>query len=505
MLTRIKKNIVANFLGNSWTALVTLAFVPLYIRFMGIEAYGLVGFFAVLQGVFSLLDLGLSATLTREMARLSVLPDKAQEMRDLVRTLETAYWGIATVIGLLVILFASPIAHHWVKAGQLSTATVQHALILMGLSMALQWPFSLYAGGLMGLQRQVMLSGLTAFMATFRGGGAVLILWLISPTIQAFFGWQIVSIGLQVFLLAFFLWRSLPPSETAAGFKVDLLRNIWRFAAGLTGITAMTLILTQLDKIILSKMLVLKMFGYYTLATVAASALGYIVGPCFNAIYPRLTQLVALGNKTELKEFYHRGCQLIAVLILPTAVLMSLFSREIFFLWTQNQVTVEHTSVIMSLLVIGGALNGLMYMPYGLQLAYGWTRLTFIASTISVILLIPLIIFMTTKYGAVGAAIVWVILNTGYMLFLIPIMHRRLLAGEKWRWYLEDVSYPLLAALGTIGAGRWFISGQMSLAGMVVSLLAVYLTALATAALAAPLVRTQIIGIAQRLRVTYGV
>jgi O-antigen/teichoic acid export membrane protein len=175
-MSQLKVNIIANFIGNGWTALMTLGCVPLYIYFMGIEAYGLVGFFSVLMGVFSLLDMGLSATLSREMARLSVLADKAQEMRDLVRTLEMVYWAVAVILAVVVILFASPIAHHWVQAGQLSTQTVKHAIVLMGLAIALQWPFNFYAGGLVGLQRLVLLNGFNIVMATIRGGGSVLIL-----------------------------------------------------------------------------------------------------------------------------------------------------------------------------------------------------------------------------------------------------------------------------------------------------------------------------------------
>ena len=505
LMSRLKVNILANFIGNGWTVLVNLGLVPLYIHFMGIEAYGLVGFFVVLQGLFSLLDMGLSATLSREMARLSALPDTAQEMRNLVRTLETLYWVVAVVIGLVVIILAAPIAHHWVQPGQLSSETVKKAVVLMGIGMALQWPFSLYAGGLMGLQRQVMLNGLNAVMTTIRGGGAVLILWLVSPTIEAFFGWQIFSGALRVFLIAAFLWGSLPATGKAAGFKVNLFRNIWHFAAGMTGITAMALVLTQLDKIILSKMLSLKMFGYYTLAAVAASAISYIVGPCFNAIYPRFTQLVASGNQPELEAFYHRGCQLVSVLIVPTAIVMSLFSREIIFLWTQNRVTAENTHLILSLLVIGGALNGLMHLPYALQLANGWTMLTFYVNLVSVIILVPVIILLTLNFGAVGAAIAWIILNSGYVLFVIPIMHRYLLPGEKWRWYREDVGFPFLVALGITGVGRLLVHGQMSSPVAAVVLLAIYVAALAATALAAPLVRTEIMGIARRFRVTYGI
>jgi len=501
----LKRNIIANFIGSSWATVMSLVFIPLYIHFMGIEAYGLVGFFLVLQGAFSLLDMGLSATLSREMARLSVQPDRAQEMRDLSRTLEIIYWAIAVVIGLVVMTFASTITHRWLHAGQLSTETVKRAIALMGLTLVLQWPFSLYSGGLMGLQRQVLLNGFNAIMATLRGGGAVLILWLISPTIQAFFIWQIIVSALRAVLIALLFWRSLPSIDETATFKINLFRNLWRFMTGMAGISAMTMILGQVDKIILSKMLSLKMFGYYTLATMAASIVGFMATPFFFAIYPRLTQLVALGKHDELKELYHRSCQTVSVLVLPTSMVVALFSREILFIWTMNHITTDNTSLILSILVIGGGLSGLLYLPYILQLAYGWTRLTFYISSLSVLFLVPFIIFMTTKYGATGAAIGWIVLNMGYLLFAIPIIHRRLLPGEQWRWYREDVSYPLLAALVIVGLGRWLIHGQMSAPVTGIAVLSVYVTALAIAALAAPLVRAQIMGIAHRLRVTYGV
>jgi O-antigen/teichoic acid export membrane protein len=68
-----------------------LLIVPLYIRFMGMEAYGLIGFYAMLQGTLQILDLGLSPTMTRELARYSSQSGKEHEMRDFVRTLEIGY------------------------------------------------------------------------------------------------------------------------------------------------------------------------------------------------------------------------------------------------------------------------------------------------------------------------------------------------------------------------------------------------------------------------------
>ncbi len=70
-MSQLKRNIIANFAGKAWTALISLAFIPLYISFIGIEGYGLVGVYLALFAVFSLLDLGLGTTLNRELASLS--------------------------------------------------------------------------------------------------------------------------------------------------------------------------------------------------------------------------------------------------------------------------------------------------------------------------------------------------------------------------------------------------------------------------------------------------
>ena len=65
----IKVNIAAHYLGQGWTALMQLAFIPFYIKYLGMEAYGLIGFFAMLQAGLALLDMGMTPTLNREMAR----------------------------------------------------------------------------------------------------------------------------------------------------------------------------------------------------------------------------------------------------------------------------------------------------------------------------------------------------------------------------------------------------------------------------------------------------
>ena len=65
-----------------------LFFIPLYIKYLGIEAYGLIGIFALLQAWLALLDMGMTPTLSREMARFTGGAHDAQSIRDLLHVSE---------------------------------------------------------------------------------------------------------------------------------------------------------------------------------------------------------------------------------------------------------------------------------------------------------------------------------------------------------------------------------------------------------------------------------
>jgi O-antigen/teichoic acid export membrane protein len=484
-----RRNVLANIAGKGWAALISLAFVPIYIRFLGIEAFGLIGFFLSLYAIMSLFDLGLGTTLNRELAKMSSQSRAGREMRDLLRTLEIAYWLIGILIGLIIAALAPAIAAHWIKAQQLSQHTVEQALLLMGIALACQWPIALYTGGLMGLQRQVLQNALSATMITVRSAGAALVLWQVSATIEAFLVWQLASSLAETLINAIALWRSLPAETAPPRFRFQLVLGVWRFAAGVTGISALAVILTQLDKVILSSVLSLEMFGYYSLASRVAGALYYLINPVIATFFPRFSQLFALGDEQELRRLYHRGCQLMSVLILPPAVVLMLFSHELLLLWTQDRSIAENSYLVLSLLVAGNTLNALLSLPGALQLAYGWTRLLLVINTASVLLFAPLIYFMSLYYGGVGAAMVWILLNAGYMLVNQNLMHRRLLRGELWRWYRLDIGQPLVVTVAVAGVWKWLIPHTETVWSSLLNLILVSAVTLVAAIIAAPEIR----------------
>ena len=443
-----------------------MVLVPLYIHFMGIEAYGLVGFFAVLQAVLAFLDFGLSIALNREMARFSILSNTERDMRDLVRTLEIIYWLVAVIIGITILIFAPLVANKWVQAKELPLSVVQQAVMMMGFIIVFQWPASLYSGGLLGLQRQVMVNVVTVISATLRGFGVVLVLWLIAPTIQAFFAWQTLISAGTTLALGVILWRSLPHSSCPPRFNLRLLKAIGRFAVGTTGLTLQAVISSQQDKIILSKFIPLDSFGYYSLSASIAQNLGRLITPITTAVFPKFTQLHEQHDQSGLARLYHQSCQLLAVLIFPAAMTLAFFSPEVLYLWTRNPDIVQRSHLFLTLLSVGAALNIVMYIPSILQTAEGWLSLTLRANMIGLLCMIPLTVLLTRWYGAVGAAYSWISVNVANILIVPHFIHRRLLNAEKHKWYLYDVGFPLAAAVITALVFRIFLLPSLSAWGL---------------------------------------
>jgi O-antigen/teichoic acid export membrane protein len=127
-------------------------------------------------------------------------------------------------------------------------------------------------------------------------------------------------------------------------------------------------------------------------------------------------------------------------------VVLIVFGDRILTLWTNDPLMVVQVYPLMQIVLLGTLLNVLMWIPYQLQLAHGWTSLAIKINLAAVVILVPCILIAVPIYGSIGAAWIWVILNIGYLFFGIFFMHRKLLVTEKFRWYGQDVLVPITVA-----------------------------------------------------------
>ncbi len=485
----VRKNASANLAGRIWTALMSFAFVPLYIRLLGMEAYGLIGFFASMMAVFAILDLGLGLTVNRELARSAAQGGVGGDARDLFRTLEVVYWAIAAMIGIGIVLLAPLIVDHWLNIRSLNRNTAINGVRAMGFTALVRWPVSLYVGAMMGLQHQLRLNIVTSIFATLASAGVIVVLMLVSRTVTAFFLWQAVIAGCLVLTLRTFAWNSIALPGHRPRIRAAALGATLGFSAAVTGITLLSVILTQLDKFVLSRLLPLDAFGNYALAGAIAAVLTTAGAAVESATFPALSRLVAMGDAPAERRLYHQASQGLALVVVPVTMALVLFAHELLSAYVHDPAIVEPTYRLLSVLAAGNGLLALMFMPLSLQLANGWTRLSLYKNIVAVVAFVPCLYVLALHFGAIGAAFAWLILTTGYFLIEVPIMHRRLLPGAQWRWYGKDIGGTLLISLVILGTMRIVMPTDASLVVKIVLIMLATAAALVGSALALPSVR----------------
>jgi O-antigen/teichoic acid export membrane protein len=166
-----------------------------------------------------------------------------------------------------------------------------------------------------------------------------------------------------------------------------------------------------------------------------------------------------------------------------------IFADTVLSAWTGNPTLTQAAAPILRILAFGTLLGGFIGVPFQMQLAYGWTKLTVKMNLVAVALLVPMLFLVVPRYGGIGAAWVWVTLNAGYVLLGVHFMHLQVLPSEKLRWYGQDVITPASAAAAAALVCRYSLPNR---AGTIIDLLVLLFTSVCVvvaAILVSPLVR----------------
>ena len=455
-MARLTANVAANIVGLAWSALTQLVCLPLYLRFLGAEQFGLIGFFATLQAVALVLDLGIGPTLARELAKRSLDSSELVASRNLLRTVELVYLTLGVVAGSSIIVAAPWISSHWLGSAADRSESIRFAIRLMGVVVGLQWPLSLYQGGLVSLERQLPLNVIKISMTSLAAGGSLFVVARLSATPAAFFSCQAVVFVLYVLATRGALWRSLQSGHRPR-WTPSMLRGLWRFSAGMTGLMLTGMVLGQADKIFLSRVTALRTFGFYALASTLCGGLSVLILPLFNGLYPRFSTLAVAGDTGSLRRLYHDGTQYMAALVLPISATISLFGQPLVYLWTGNPEAAAVAGPILSVLIVSTGLNGLIHVPYALEIAHGKTARWFRINLFLIGVIVPLLFVLFHRYGPIGTAAACLIMNVLYVAIGVSLTHRRFLRGESREWFFEDVAPPLLASVGVVMLCRFIL------------------------------------------------
>lgn len=487
----LKGNILANYVSQIYVTMIGIVMVPLFVKYMGVEAYGLVGFFAMLQAWFQLLDMGLTPTMARETARFNGGAIDAQSLRRLLRALEGIFIAVAVLGCVGLLLSSGVIAGSWLKVQQLPLIEVQHAIMIIALIVALRWTCGLYRGAINGFERMVWLGGLNIAVATARFVLVIPFFIFVGTSPTEFFSYQLAIALVEITVLVTKTYRLLPKTQSGhrTPWQWGPLRGVLRFSLSIAFTSSVWVLVTQTDKLVLSKLLSLTDYAYFTLAVLVAGGVMILSGPISGALLPRLTKLNAEGDEAGLIRLYRNATQFVAVIAIPASLVLAFFAEHVLWAWTGNVNIAINAAPVLALYALGNGILALGAFPYYLQFAKGDVRLHLIGNVFFVVLLIPCLVWATMRYGAVGAGYAWLGANTVYFLVWVPKVHRRFVTGLHSVWILQDVCAIVLCSVAGVTMAYYFVEWPQERLHVAITIAVVSLLALVISATGSSLVR----------------
>ena len=432
--------LLVNLAGGGWGALVQLVCIPIYLQRLGVEAYGLIAFATTLYLTVKALDLGASHAMNREMARASDSADAAAGTRRFALRLERLYLAAGAAIGLALLALAPAIATRWISPGAMPPADVTSGVRLIALLVLVQWPLTLYQGALMGQRRAVEMNALAVVMTTLSGGGALVLIAFVRPSVHLVLGWLVGTALVHTLLAARLHHRGLAPAsaegDAAAGSPT--LASV--VPAGALTVTA--LLLMQADKLAASNSLALADYGGYMLGVAVASGIAVLAAPVFNAVFPRLSALAAARDDAGVRATLGAATQALGVLVFPAAAVMVLLAEDVLLLWTRNASAAAGAADALRALAVGGALYGLLQLSQALQMAAGTARRGVLLNIGAAALVLGAAALPAA--AAAGATIAWTWAGALALHLLIgALLVHQPLAGGAAAWLGRDVGRPL--------------------------------------------------------------
>lgn len=444
------RNTALNYLGQAYVLLVGILIMPFYLVHLGAEAYGLIGFFAVMQAWLQLLDAGLSPSLVRAVAHQQGVPAHERSLGRLLRSFEIIFLPLAA-ISCVTIYLASPwIAVHWLNAQALDPQTLINCIGLMGAVIALRLYSTLYKSGIQGLEQHGWLNGVNIFIATLRYFGGLLLVSQLSQDPQDFFEFQVLIGLIEALIFAIRAWRQMPVGRLFTGFDWQLVKPILPFAASMSFTAVLWIVLTQMDKVLLSEMLPLDQYGYFSLVALITTGILMLTNPLVQALLPRLTVLIAEGRPQDMQALYLLAHRFTCTFLFPMAAIVALHAEPLIYAWTGDQAAAQWSRSVLPWYALGSAIMAASAFQFYLQYAYGQMRLHIWYSVISAVITVPVMLLAVQHQGAYGAALAWFFLRAASFAVWPMVVHQRLAPGIHGQWLRDVLRITAMTAIGVI-------------------------------------------------------
>lgn len=444
----VARNTVANAVGQLAAPLMALVLVPFYIATLGLDGYGLLVFFATMSAAMAAFSSGIGWALQREVARRNASPEARETLPALVRTFEVLYWTAAVLVALGVFVLAPILVERWLE----TTLPAEDAVVALrtaGVRIGLAFPMGLYQVVLLALQRQVQLSAILSIAAIVSAAACGVAV----ATTRSVVGFAVADTMAALLIVVATSWISRLPSAAARFERAELAR-LWRMSLSLVWIHGVGVVIKQLDRIIMSKLLPLATLGVYSVGTAGGRILPMVYGPFSTAVYPQTCAIARRDDDALFVAHIMRNAVVFFVLGLGAALPLAFFAGDLLLAWTRDTSIASAGAQAMAVFVAGSLCSAAATVLHLSQTARGITRPAVRMNTVAIFWFPPVLWWLVGRFGVVGAAWAWLLYSATswlYLLFTTPA----LAVPENREQYLRRHLLIAVATIPAAAGARW--------------------------------------------------
>lgn len=416
----IAKNTMINLVGQGFPLFVGIVTIPMLIKGLGTDRFGVLTLAWMVIGYFSLFDLGLGRALTQIVAQRLGKEDVI-ELPGLVWT-ALVIMAVMGVIGAVVAVSLSPllVAKVFKMPDQLRPETL-HSFYILSVSIPIVILSSGFVGILTAYQRFDLINAvrIPLGLANF-----------IVPLIVLPFSTSLMPITLllAVSRLAscvaqyWLCLRVMPSLRTEKRFVSESVKPLFSFGGWMTISNIVGPLMVYLDRFIIGAVISVTAVAYYATPYEMVTKLWIISGALISSLFPAFS---AYNNDDASRtiQLLTKSIAAIFISIFPIILIIVTFSQEGLMIWIGKDFS-NNSAPVLRWLAAGVFINCLAQVVFALVQGRGRPDITAKIHLLELIFYLPLLWWALKHYGIVGAAFTWTLRVTVDLALLLWVTKR---------------------------------------------------------------------------------
>jgi O-antigen/teichoic acid export membrane protein len=406
-----------------YTAIITIALIPFIIKILGIESYGLIGFFTVLQACLSILDAGIGGVLTRQAIVSKVNKEQYSKFGELYKKIIIVFICVTILTLLLGSFVGVKYSGSWLKTA-LDDSVVIPCMIAMFWIFAIRYLQGPFRSILLANEKQVTITTINLITVTTSQPLALLLLTVLHGGVFDYFLVQLVSALLTTSLIIFYGEKSrrdvlklLPEDVCSKNYSGMSLRSVISFALQLSTLSILWVIVNQSDKLALTKYMNLSDYGGYSVAVSVTAVLAILSDPLNQFLQPRLTKHYHAREYQMYSKLIINSFKFITLLTIPLGVFLFFYSKELLFVWSGDRHLSQVVSRYLPWIFMGSIFAVFSNIIFLILYSIGDLKKHTIIYGAYSIIIVPLNIYIAKNFLGEGASILFFI--SSMLLFVL--------------------------------------------------------------------------------------